>query len=61
MGCHGALISFFKRPAQYKSVSAFAPISSASQCEWSKNAFMTFFEFFHNLFIYFEDEDLWKQ
>jgi S-formylglutathione hydrolase len=43
MGCHGALISFFKRPAQYKSVSAFAPICSASQCEWSKNAYMKFF------------------
>jgi S-formylglutathione hydrolase len=43
MGGHGALISFFKRPAQYKSVSAFAPICSASQCEWSKNAYMKFF------------------
>ena len=43
MGGHGALISFFKRPAQYKSVSAFAPIYSAIDCEWSRNAFKKFF------------------
>jgi S-formylglutathione hydrolase len=43
MGGHGALISFFKRPGQYKSVSAFAPICSASECEWSRNAFQKFF------------------
>ncbi|CAF3676162.1 unnamed protein product [Rotaria sp. Silwood1] len=52
MGGHGALISFFKCPAQYKSVSAFAPICSASKCEWSRNAFIKFFG---------QDEDLWKQ
>jgi S-formylglutathione hydrolase len=52
MGGHGALISFFKRPGQYKSVSAFAPICNASKCEWSRNAFMKFFG---------ENEQLWKQ
>jgi len=52
MGGHGALISYFKRPGQYKSVSAFAPICNASKCEWGVNAFTKFFG---------EDENLWKQ
>jgi S-formylglutathione hydrolase len=43
MGGHGALISFFKRSNQYKSVSAFAPICNATKCEWGRNAFMKFF------------------
>jgi len=52
MGGHGALISFFKRPNQYKSVSAFAPICNASKCEWGVNAFTKFFG---------TDENLWKE
>lgn len=52
MGGHGALISFFKRPAQYKSVSAFAPIVNASNSEWGINAFTKFFG---------QDQNLWKQ
>lgn len=42
MGGHGALISFFKCPGQYKSVSAFAPICRTMKCEWSRNAFRKF-------------------
>ncbi len=42
-GGHGALISFFKRPAQYKSISAFSPIYNASEYECSQNAFKKFF------------------
>lgn len=52
MGGHGALISFFKRPAQYKSVSALAAICSVSSMEWGINAYRKFFG---------EDEALWKQ
>ena len=52
MGGHGALISFFKRPGQYKSVSAFAPICNVSKCEWGINAYTKFFG---------QNEDLWKQ
>ena len=52
MGGHGALISFFKRPGQYKSVSALAPICSVSTMEWGINAYTKFFG---------QDEALWKQ
>ncbi|KAJ8681893.1 hypothetical protein QAD02_017685 [Eretmocerus hayati] len=39
MGGHGALICALKCPNQYKSVSAFAPISNPVNCEWGKKAF----------------------
>lgn len=39
MGGHGALISALKNPAQYKAVSAFAPICNPTQCPWGKKAF----------------------
>ncbi|CAF0882323.1 unnamed protein product [Adineta steineri] len=52
MGGHGALVSFFKRPAQYKSVSAFAPICNMSTSEWGVDAYKKFFG---------QDENLWKQ
>ena len=52
MGGHGALVSFFKRPGQYKSVSAFAPICNASKCDWGINAYIKFFG---------QNENLWKE
>ncbi|ELR97688.1 S-formylglutathione hydrolase [Gloeocapsa sp. PCC 73106] len=42
MGGHGALIAALKNPGQYLSVSAFAPISAPSLCEWGKRAFTTY-------------------
>lgn len=51
MGGHGALISFLKRPQQYKSVSAFSPICNPTTCEWGTNAFTKFFG---------SDQTLWK-
>jgi len=36
MGGHGALICALKNPGQYASVSAFAPITSPSQCPWGQ-------------------------
>ena len=39
MGGHGALTVAFKNPGKYCSVSAFAPISSPTQCPWGKKAF----------------------
>ncbi|KAF2344274.1 S-formylglutathione hydrolase, partial [Trinorchestia longiramus] len=39
MGGHGALISALKRPGQYQSVSAFAPICHPSACPWGNKAF----------------------
>ncbi|MDF2367165.1 MAG: S-formylglutathione hydrolase [Sneathiella sp.] len=39
MGGHGALTIALKNPEIYKSVSAFAPISSPMQCPWGEKAF----------------------
>jgi len=39
MGGHGALTIALRNPAQYKSVSAFAPIAAPMQCAWGKKAF----------------------
>ncbi len=38
MGGHGALTLALKHPTLYRSVSAFAPISAASQCPWGEKA-----------------------
>ena len=38
MGGHGALTIAFKNPEQYKSVSAFAPISAPMRCPWGEKA-----------------------
>ncbi|KAG7391694.1 hypothetical protein PHYPSEUDO_003768 [Phytophthora pseudosyringae] len=39
MGGHGALVLGIRNPTQYKSISAFAPISHPSQCPWGIKAF----------------------
>jgi S-formylglutathione hydrolase len=39
MGGHGALTIALRNPAQYKSVSAFAPIGAPMQCPWGQKAF----------------------
>jgi len=38
MGGHGALVLALRNPNSYKSVSAFAPISSPMQCPWGEKA-----------------------
>lgn len=38
MGGHGALTIALKNPSRYRSVSAFAPVVSASRCPWGENA-----------------------
>jgi S-formylglutathione hydrolase len=38
MGGHGALVCALRNPAQYASVSAFAPIASAPRCPWGEKA-----------------------
>nr|XP_023908575.1 S-formylglutathione hydrolase-like [Quercus suber] len=43
MGGHGALTMFLKNPGKYKSVSAFAPISNPTNCDWGKKAFTGYF------------------
>lgn len=39
MGGHGALMLALRNPAQFRSVSAFAPICAPSQCPWGRKAF----------------------
>ena len=39
MGGHGALVCALRNPQQYRSVSAFAPISAPMQCPWGHKAF----------------------
>lgn len=39
MGGHGALVCALRKPGQYKSVSAFAPIAAPTRCAWGEKAF----------------------
>ena len=39
MGGHGALVIALRNPERFRSVSAFAPISSPVDCPWGKKAF----------------------
>jgi pimeloyl-ACP methyl ester carboxylesterase len=39
MGGHGALVCALRNPERYRSVSAFAPISSPMHCPWGEKAF----------------------
>lgn len=38
MGGHGALLCALRNPALYRSVSAFAPITSPTRCDWGRGA-----------------------
>ena len=42
MGGHGALTIALRNPAQYKSLSAFAPIVAPMQCPWGQKAFTNY-------------------
>ena len=42
MGGHGALTLALRNPQQYRSVSAFAPISAPMQCPWGQKAFSNY-------------------
>jgi S-formylglutathione hydrolase len=42
MGGHGALTLAMKHPRLFKSVSAFAPISSPTRCPWGEKAFSAY-------------------
>lgn len=39
MGGHGALVIALNSPGRYQSVSAFAPISNPTNCQWGQKAF----------------------
>jgi S-formylglutathione hydrolase len=51
MGGHGALTLAMKHPHIFKSVSAFAPISSPTRCPWGEKAFTAYLG---------EDRDSWR-
>ncbi|MBD3642056.1 MAG: S-formylglutathione hydrolase [Marinobacter sp.] len=42
MGGHGALVVALRNPEQYRSVSAFSPISNPLNCPWGKKAFAAY-------------------
>ena len=42
MGGHGALICALKKPGQFQSVSAFAPICAPVNCPWGEKAFTAY-------------------
>jgi len=51
MGGHGALVCALRNAAQYRSVSAFAPISAPMRCPWGHKAFSGYLG---------PDEDGWR-
>lgn len=54
MGGHGALICALKNPGQFRTVSAFAPISNPILCPWGKKAFSGYLGGS-------KDDDAWKE
>jgi len=52
MGGHGALTIGLKNPERYKSISAFAPIASSTQCPWGEKALSGYLG---------HDRNTWKQ
>ena len=52
MGGHGALLIGTRRAAEYRSVSAFAPICAASRSEWGRNALARYLG---------DDEKTWRE
>lgn len=51
MGGHGALVCALRNPAQYRSVSAFAPVCAPMACPWGQKAFSGYLG---------PDENAWK-
>lgn len=51
MGGHGALVCALRNPERFASVSAFAPITAASQCPWGRKALTGYVG---------PDEQLWR-
>jgi S-formylglutathione hydrolase len=52
MGGHGALVIALRNPDKYRSVSAFAPISSPTRCPWGEKALTAYLG---------EDRDAWRE
>ncbi|HVR28397.1 MAG TPA: S-formylglutathione hydrolase [Thermoanaerobaculia bacterium] len=52
MGGHGAILIALRNPGRYRSLSAFAPISSPTRCPWGQNAFLHYLG---------EDRSTWEE
>ena len=52
MGGHGALVAALRKPATFRSVSAFAPIAAPTQVPWGEKAFSTYLG---------EDRSAWRE
>ncbi len=52
MGGHGALVCALRNPAQYRSLSAFAPIAAPTRCPWGTKAFSGYLG---------SDESAWRE
>lgn len=52
MGGHGALVVALRNPDRYRSVSAFAPIASATSCPWGQKALAAYLG---------EDRQAWRE
>lgn len=61
MGGHGALICALKNPGQYRSLSAFAPISAPMRCPWGKKAFRGYIGDDHAAWQAYDASELVKQ
>ena len=61
MGGHGALVCALRNPGQYKSVSAFAPISAPMRCPWGKKAFKGYLGDDHETWKAYDASELVRQ
>ena len=52
MGGHGAIVLALRNPGRYRSLSAFAPIASATRSRWGQNAFLHYLG---------EDRSTWEE
>lgn len=60
MGGHGALILFLKNPSNYKSVSAFAPISNPMASAWGRKCFTHYLGSDHEVWKSYDATELIK-
>jgi S-formylglutathione hydrolase len=60
MGGHGALVCALRNPGQYKSLSAFAPITAPMRCPWGKKAFKGYLGDDHETWREYDSSELVK-
>lgn len=58
MGGHGAMVLALRQPDRYRSVSAFSPIGSPSQCPWGQKAFTHYLGADHAAWAEYDSSEL---